>query len=82
MIRLLKDFIHKIWFRIKLKEMDDMWYLMGGSCFGLFPPSFYYTHTEEEIKQITEETLGNLYDMIAEYEAKYCIPKEEPDALS
>lgn len=82
MIRLLKDFFHKIWFRIKLKEMDDMWYLMGGSCFGLFPPSFYYTHTEEEIKQITEETLGNLYDMIAEYEAKYCTPKEEPDALS
>lgn len=59
-----------------------MWYLMGGSCFGLFPPSFYYTHTEEEIKQITEETLGNLYDMIAEYEAKYCTPKEELDALS
>lgn len=70
MIRLLKGFFHKIWFHIKLKEMDNMWYLMGGSCFGLFPPSFYYTHTEEEIKQITEETLGDLYDMIEEYEAK------------
>lgn len=75
-IGMLKDLFHKIWFRIKLKEMDDMWRLMGGSCFGLFPPSFYYTHTEEEIAQITEETFATLQAMIAEYEVKYCTPKE------
>ncbi len=35
--------------------MDLEWKLMGGLCFGLFPPSFYYTHTDEEIKLIIEE---------------------------
>lgn len=40
-------------FKIKLWEMDRLWELMGGSCWGLFPPSFYYTHTEEEIERIT-----------------------------
>lgn len=44
-------------FKIKLREMDDIWELMGGSCWGLFPPSFYYTHTEEEIERITKETI-------------------------
>lgn len=56
-VKLLKKLIHKIIFRIKLWEMDDWWYLTGGSCFGLFPPSFYYTHTQEEIDRITKETL-------------------------
>lgn len=78
-IGLLKKLFHKIKWHIKLKEMDDWWYFTGGNCFGLFPPSFYYTHTEEEIKQITEETIGRLRAMIAEYEAEYCTKKEEPD---
>lgn len=39
---------------------------MGGLCFGLFPPSFYYTHTDEEIKLIIEE----LREFLAESEQK------------
>ena len=46
--------------------MDDLWYIMGGSCFGVFPPSFYYTHTEEEIKRITAEKMEKIQKMITE----------------
>lgn len=56
-VKLLKKLIYKIIFCIKLWEMDDWWHFTGGSCFGLFPPSFYYTHTQEEIDRITNETL-------------------------
>ena len=51
-------------FRIKLKQMDDWWYYTGGSCWGLFPPSFYYTHTEEEIERITKETKARIQALI------------------
>lgn len=51
-IRIFREMIRKTVFRMKLREMDRMWEFMGGSCWGLFPPSFYYTHTEEEIERI------------------------------
>lgn len=63
----LKEIVHKIMFRIKLQEMDSMWSLMGGSCWELFPPSFYYTHTEEEIERITKETIESCQKMIDEF---------------
>ena len=53
-IVLLKKIIQKIKFRIKLMDMDIKWRIMGGGCFS-FPPSFYYTHTEEEIECIIKE---------------------------
>lgn len=65
-INILKEMIRKIMFQIKLWEMDRRWYFFGGSCWQLFPPSFYYTHTEEEIKQITKETVEKLTKMIDE----------------
>lgn len=67
---LIKPF-KKIIFWIKLKDMDVQWYWTGGSCFGLFPPSFYYTHTEEEIERITAETaerIGELIDQLEKLE--------------
>ena len=67
-IKGIKKLIDNIKFRIKLQQMDDMWYLMGGSCWGLFPPSFYYTHTEDEIKRIEEETIKELYEMLEQWE--------------
>lgn len=65
-IELLKNLTHKVWFRIKLWEMDDWWYCTGGSCYGLFPPSFYYTHSEEEIDRIMEETRARIQVLIDE----------------
>lgn len=67
-VKLLKELIHKIRFRLKLREMDEQWYLTGGNCFGLFPPSFYYTHTEEEIKRITAEEIAKLREIIDQLE--------------
>lgn len=64
----LKKKIQEIRFRAKLREMDDLWYFMGGNCFGLFPPSFYHTHTLEEIERITAETMEQLRAMIDELE--------------
>ena len=63
----LKKMIDKVTFKIKLWEMDSLWELMGGSCWGLFPPSFYYTHTKEEIEQITKETIESYQKMIDEF---------------
>lgn len=54
--------------------MDDLWYFMGGNCFGLFPPSFYYIHSEE-IKRITAEEIQRLQKMIAQLENDN--PKEQ-----
>ena len=65
-IRIFREMIRKTVFRMKLREMDRMWEFMGGSCWGLFPPSFYYTHTEEEIKRIKKETIERLQQMIDE----------------
>ncbi len=53
-IILLKKIIQKIKFKIKLMDMDRKWRIIGGCYFG-FPPSFYYTHTEEEINCIINE---------------------------
>ncbi len=63
----LKKMIDNVTFKIKLREMDSLWELMGGSCWGLFPPSFYYTHTKEEIEQITKETIESYQKMIDEF---------------
>lgn len=65
-IRIFREMIRKTVFRMKLQEMDRMWEFMGGSCWGLFPPSFYYTHTEEEIERIKKETIERLQQMIDE----------------
>lgn len=53
--------------KAKLQQMDDMWYFMGGNCFGLFPPSFYYTHTQEEIDRITKEEIGKLKAILKKF---------------
>ena len=67
-MKLLKELWKKIKWRWKLKEMDDMWYLMGGGGFGGHPPSFCYKHTPEEVKRIHEEELAELRRLIKEFE--------------
>lgn len=61
-----RELVQKIIFRIKLREMDEWWYFTGANSWGLFPPSFYYTHTEEEIKRIKAETVAMLLKLIEE----------------
>lgn len=67
--------IRKCWERImfkwRLREMDRWWYDSGGCCFGIIPPSVYYTHTEEEVRQIKAEKIKELRDIIEEFELRY-----------
>lgn len=46
-----------------------MYYLFGGSCFGLFPPSFYLTHTPEEVERITNQELEEMRKILNEFRA-------------
>lgn len=59
-----KSLVGKIVFRIKLWMMDDWWYYTGASTYELFPPSFYYTHTQEEIERITAEKKKRIQALI------------------
>lgn len=52
---ILRKIIEKIKLKIKLTKMDLKWKLVGVRWFSLFPPSFYYTHTDEEVKLIIDE---------------------------
>jgi hypothetical protein len=70
-VRKLNELIHKIIFRIKLMFLDDEWYCMGGNCFGFFPPSFYCTHTPEEIERITAEKIEKIQMAIEELDDSY-----------
>ena len=63
--KLWKVFVSKM----KLMEMDKQWYLMGGICFGLFPPSFFHTHSEEEIKRCTDEIIMEIEKLLEELKA-------------
>lgn len=62
--RFFVEIIRKICLRIKLIQMDDWWRFTGADSWTLFPPSFYYTHTEEEIKRITDEVFDRTQKMI------------------
>ena len=59
-----KKFVQKIKFKMELQAMDDIYYLTGQSCFSLFPPSFYHTHTPEEIERITQEEIAKIRALI------------------
>ena len=62
----IRELWEKIWFERKMREMDARWRDMGGSCFELYPPSFYYRHTPEEVEEIRERDIKRLREMIAE----------------
>lgn len=75
MIEWIKGKIKKVWEKIKfhwkLRRADKLWYELGGSCFGLFPPSFYYRHTEEEIKRIEKEEIDKLKEIVNEFQRRH-----------
>lgn len=61
----LKDCIA---FKMKLYKMDWCFYFLSLSGWALFPPSFYYTHTKEEVNFIIKETIDELRQMIEQPE--------------
>ena len=62
--RVFWETIQKLILRRKLRQMDKWWYDMGGNNWGLFPPSFYYTHTKEEVERIATETVAEIEELI------------------
>lgn len=64
----LEEMVQKVLFRLKLWEMDEWWYFTGASSWALFPPSFFYKHTEEEVRRIKAETIEMLRKLMRETE--------------
>ena len=52
-------------FNEKCKSADDLYYMMGGGCFGCYPPSFFMRHTKEECMKIMQEDRKQLEELIA-----------------
>lgn len=60
-----KKLLRKIAFRIKLFEMDAEWRWIWRWGWGTsYPPSFYYTHTKEEIERIKARDRAELRKII------------------
>lgn len=66
----MRRLFEKILFHIKLWDMDRQWRMMGGNCFALFLPSFYYTHTPEEVERITREEITEIRKILDEYKER------------
>lgn len=68
----MKGLSNRIKFRMKLWKMDSLRRFTGGHANSLFPPSFYYTHTEEEIKKAVDEAVRPLEKILEEKRASIC----------
>ena len=66
--------MNKVRFQIKLIRMDLKWELGCHNCFNPFPPSFYCTHTEEEIEQIFADLRAYIEEL---KEENLALEKEE-----
>lgn len=62
---------NKIQNRWQLREMDDIWNLYGGGCFGLHQPSFYHKHSEEEVERIQKQEISKLQDILNDYQMRH-----------
>ncbi|CDB30648.1 MAG: hypothetical protein V8T29_02315 [Oscillospiraceae bacterium] len=72
----LKKWIEKRRWKLKLERMDFIWYFYGGSSWQLFPPSYYYTHSPEEVEAETARILNELEAMVLGYKKKLEESKE------
>ncbi|MCM1540996.1 MAG: hypothetical protein NC121_07025 [Blautia sp.] len=66
----IRNIFEKVQFQRKLKGMDEIWSLYGGSCFGLFPPSVYHRHSEEEIEELRKEEIEKLKQILDDFQKR------------
>lgn len=64
----LKAFIQKCKKKSELRSKDAVWTMLGGNCFGDYPPSYYHTHTQEEIQQRRKNEVDRLKEILRNYE--------------
>ena len=67
---IIRKIYEKIRYEMELRRMDKLWHFYGENSWRLFPPSFYYRHTPEEIERITEETITELQAVLDKYAAR------------
>lgn len=65
---MLKKVWEKIKFEFRMHQMDREWRMLGGGCFGDYPPSFYHRHTPEEAKRIIAEDIARIRQILSEWE--------------
>ena len=60
--------------------MDFEWFITGKCARTLFPPSFYYTHTEEEIQEAREQLRKRFYETLERMEQEEQTEQERANA--
>ena len=56
----IAEFRRTLKFRQMIRTMDDIWCYYGGASFSPIRPSFYYTHSREEIARVTMEEITSI----------------------
>ncbi len=75
-----KKWIEKKRWELKLKNMDFIWRLYGGYGWQLFPPSFYYKHSPEEIQREEARVFQELDAMVLKYEKLVAESKKKKES--
>lgn len=68
MKRIIRN-IRNFFVQMGMASDDEFWYSTGGDG-RPYPPSFYATHTEEEIQEITQKDQEKLNVLMKKYEIK------------
>ncbi len=72
---MIKCILKNVANKIQLFGMDCVWYLKGGDMYEFLPPSFCYTHSEEEIEKRNDEIVKSLEDLIEQLKEEAAISK-------
>lgn len=64
----IKKIYKRLTYKSYLRRLDSDYYCSGATCWSLFPPSFYLTHTPEEVEKAKRETLDELKKMLENWE--------------
>ena len=53
--------------RWSIGTLDEFWYISGQQS-GIYPPSFYAAHTEEEIQELHQQCMEQVRQMAQKYD--------------
>ena len=67
MLKKIAGKVVKICSKIKWGMKDFFWYIKGGNFESMFSPSFYHTHTKEEILEIKKAEMDKLWARLEQY---------------